>query len=427
MTSESMMTVGVHNEGRTARDPRHADSFITHWVVSEVYYPEETATGHYMTMIAEGLARKVRVGVICGRPNYSRRGMPVANRETRNNVLIFRVWSSTLNKDVLLFRIINMATILVSMLPAVLLRIRRGDCVLVGTNPPLLPFLVAFSCWCRGARCVLRVEDIYPDNMVVAGLIRANGVVFRSLIWAHRLLYRRLHLICVLGRDMGRCIENRMAPVTRPIVCIPNWADFDEVRPLPREENALLKEYRLLDKFVVGYAGNVGPLQDIKHLYNCMLALHAEAHFHFLVVGSGKMHGWLQQAVHDTRLTNVSLIGPRPRSEQSVFLGACDIGIVSLLPGMRGLGVPSRAYNMMAAGKPILASMDVESEIALTVAEEKIGWVVPPGDVRGFVDAVQEAAANREQLSAMAERARKVASERFSSSTVIQQYCSVLQ
>src|SRR4051812_1720521 len=38
------------------------------WVVTELYYPEETSTGYYLTRIAEGLAEDRDVKVLCGQP-----------------------------------------------------------------------------------------------------------------------------------------------------------------------------------------------------------------------------------------------------------------------------------------------------------------------------------------------------------------------
>lgn len=401
-------------------------SRIDRWLVSEVYYPEETSTGHYMTLIAEGLARRTRVGVICARPNYSRRGAPVPARETRRGVEIFRCWGSTFDKNRLPLRLINMITLGTVMFFSVLRRIRRHDRVLVGTNPPVLPFLVAIACRLRGARCVLKVEDVYPDNMIVAGLISRGGWIARGLNGLNRRLYLGMETILVLGRDMARCVREKAGPAVPPVVRIPNWADLDTISRLPRAQNTLLAELKLGEKFVVGYAGNIGPLQNIGFLFNCMEALRSEPRIHFLVIGSGKMAGWLGRAVQEAGLANVTLLGPKPREEQTVFLGACDLGIVSLSAGMAGLGVPSRVYNLMAAGRPVIASVDTDSEIVALVAEEQIGWVVPPGDTAAFVGAIRAACSDPAGVALRGERARQAAERTYSPETVIEQYCQIL-
>lgn len=396
------------------------------WVVSEVYYPEETSTGHYLTLISEALANDRPVRVICARPTYSRRGVPAQRREQRRGVDILRVWGTTFDKNRKFLRVVNMLTIGTSLLLHTLLRVGRGSDVLVGTNPPTLPFLVALACWVRGARCHLKVEDVYPDNMVIAGVLDRTSIVTRLLNRFQQLLFRRVNLICVLGRDMERLILQRAAP--RPVQTrfIPNWSDVDVIEVLPRSSNSLLRELGLESKFILGYAGNIGPLQDIQHLFRCMCALMEAPSVHFLVIGSGRMCEWLQKSVKEANLSNVTILGPRPRSEQSIFLGACDLGIVSLCAGMAGLGVPSRTYNVMAAARPVLASVDSDSEVAFLVSEEGIGWVCQPGDVESFKEAVLEAMADPEGLRQKGDRCRVVAEGKYSPARVLDKYREVL-
>ena len=41
---------------------------------------------------------------------------------------------------------------------------------------------------------------------------------------------------------------------------------------------------------------------------------------------------------------------------------------------MYGLGVPSKLYNLMAAGKPVFYIGDRNSEVHLIMQEHEIGW-----------------------------------------------------
>jgi glycosyltransferase involved in cell wall biosynthesis len=396
------------------------------WVISEVYFPEETSTGHYMTRIAEGLAARRAVKVICGLPNYSKRGIKVAPREQRNGVEIFRAWTTTLDKNRALCRGINLLTVTASIFGTALRRIRRGDVVLVGTNPPSLPFVIAFACWLRRAECVLKVEDLYPDNMIAAGMLAESSLLAKAIDLPHRALYARVGAICVLGRDMGARIARKAPVAASRITWVPNWADTSEVTPQQRRDNALLAQLGISERFVVGYAGNIGPLQGVKALLLCAERLRDERGVHFLFVGSGKLADWLAAAAGELLLENVSVVGQRPRSEQQGFLNACDVGIVSLIAGMKGVGVPSRTYNMLAAGKPILAFLEADSEIGAMVKEEMIGWVVEPDDIDGFVNAVLQAKRDPTALAEMGRRARRIAETKYSYAAVLQQYEQLL-
>src|SRR5690242_20331983 len=112
------------------------------WIISELYYPEQTSTGYFLTRIAEGLAGFMRVEVLCGQPTYSEHGMRAPRRENRNRVRIHRVHATHFGKDRLILRAINALTLTVSVTWFALLRFRRGDRLLIVTNPPTLPPLV---------------------------------------------------------------------------------------------------------------------------------------------------------------------------------------------------------------------------------------------------------------------------------------------
>jgi len=396
------------------------------WVISELYYPDEAATGHYMTQIAEGLTSIGPVSVLCAQPHYFAQGGRAPAREVRNGVSIERCRAITLDKNNFLFKLVNVLSISLSICILACARIRRGDVALVVTNPPLLPFVVAAACRLRGARCVLRIDDVYPEAMVNAGLIKPDGVPARLLNWLTRKLYQSVDRIVVMGRDMQRVVARKMEHGRDRIVVITNWADVEAVAPAPRAQNALLRELELDGKFVVEYAGNIGPLQGIDSLFASALKLKDAQDIHFLFVGSGKKAPWLVQAAKESGLTNLTVLGQRPRSDQSSFLNACDVAIVPLVPGMSGVGVPSRMYNMMAAGKPIIAVAEDDAEPALVVREEQIGWVAPPGQPDKIAAAILEARAHPDRLAEMGACARRAAEARYTLDQAIRAYLALV-
>src|SRR5450759_3845186 len=160
------------------------------WVISELYYPEETGTGYFLTKIAEGLARYYTVGVLCSQPTYSARGVRAPVREQHKGVSIQRCRGTTLNKDVLIFRLINLITISASVFFNAWLRIGKQDVVLVVTNPPLLPFLVSWVCRLREAKCLLLIHDVYPEVLIAAGMARTSSILARGVSWFTRRLYQ---------------------------------------------------------------------------------------------------------------------------------------------------------------------------------------------------------------------------------------------
>ncbi len=395
----------------------------TIWFISEVYYPDEQGTAFYTTGLAEGLARVFPVQVLCSYPTVTARGSRVKRKEVRNGVLIERCMGTAFDKNVLILRLVNMATFSVAMLARALMKVRKGDIVVAVTSPPSTPFIAKIVCSLRKARCILRIEDVYPETLVATGMISNTSILNRILEALNRLLYRSVDRIVVLGRDMKVLAEKKVRGSDSSVRVIRSWADVDLVFPAPKEGNALLRELGLESKFVVSCVGNVGRAQAIESILEAATLLRTQGKIHFLFVGSGAKKTWMEREIGIRGLENITLVGQRPRNEQAIFLNACDVSIVSLLPGMTGAGVPSRMYNIMAAGKPIIAVTGEGSEVSFIVNEENIGWVVSPSEgPEGIVRAIMDAQAESTRLRNMGAKAYRLAIERYSRDRIVEEY-----
>jgi len=399
----------------------------TLWVVTELYYPEMTSTGYYLTQIAEGLADDFRVRVLCGQPNYAARGTKAPKREIHKNVEIFRVAGTTLDKNVILFRMVNMLTHGGSVFFRALREFRKGDRVLVVTTPPSLPFITALAALLKGAGYVLLIHDNYPEILIAAGKLKENSFFAGTLDFFNRWLYKYASRIIVCGRDMETLVARKTEGLDIPLETIQNWAELESVRPFPREENELLRELGIDDQLVFLYAGNMGYPNDLESLVECAARLRQDDRFRFVFLGTGVKRKWLERAVEEKALDNVILLDPRPRGEQNVFLNACDVGIVTLVRKMWGVSMPSRTYNILAAGKPILALTEEGSEIERVVKEERVGWTVPANDPDALLRKILQIAEERAGFGEMSRRARKAALEKYSAQAALVKYKKALR
>jgi len=401
------------------------------WVITELYYPEDNQTGYYLTRIAEGLAEDFDVRVICGQPNYAARGTKAAKRENHKGVEIFRVWGTTLDKDVLPWRLLNMLTLGASMFFKSIIKIARDEEVLVVSAPPSLPFGTALAAKIRRARYSLIIQDKYPEILTAVGKADADAFYIKILNNLNRRLYGAAQKIIVVGRDMKELVSSQLPAIAgedngktanNKISVIQNWAALEEVEPLPRNENSLLKELGLSEKFVFLYAGNMGHPQDLESVVECAKRLKDDDRFHFLFIGSGVKRKWLERETGERKMSNVTIIPPRPRSEQKTFLNACDVGLVPLVNKMFGVAMPSRTYNFLAAGKPILALTENNSEIVRVIEEDRVGWFVPPHNPEKLLAMIYRIYEERETIKEMGERARRSALEKYSVERAIEKF-----
>lgn len=396
------------------------------WVVSELYYPEETSTGYYLTRIAEGLADDFDVKVLCGQPTYSARGVVAPKHEIHNNVEIFRAAGTTLDKNVIGFRVVNMITLGLSIFLKGVWNFRRGDRVLVVTTPPSMPFVVAVAALVKSSSYILLIHDNYPEILIAAGKSQPNSFVATTVSFFNRWLYKYASKIVVVGRDMEELVGKKAAGLDVPIVTIPNWAELESVTPAPRTSNQLLKQLNIEDKLVFLYAGNLGYPNDLESIVEVANRLRDQEDVHFVFLGAGVKRRWLEAAVADQALNNVTLLEPRPRSEQNIFLNACDVAVVSLVRKMVGVSMPSRTYNILAAGKPILALTEGGSELARVVEEEKVGWITPPNDPDALMETILTILRERSRLRDMGASARSAAVTKYSLELAIEKYRQVI-
>ncbi len=404
--------------------PKQNKSKKNLWVITELYYPENNQTGYYMTGIAEGLTEKFDVKIICGQPNYAARGTLAPKREVHKQVEIFRVWGTTLDKDILFFRLINMLTLGTSIFFRTLFSIKKNEDVLVVSAPPSLPFITAAAAKIRRSNYTLIIQDKYPEILIAVGSLKAESLFVKILNRFNRWLYNNARKVIVVGRDMRDLVNSQMGDshAKPPIEVIQNWASLEEIEPQPRRDNQLLKDLGLLEKIVFLYAGNMGHPQDLESIVFCADKLKSDNRFHFLFIGAGVKRKWLESETKKKRLRNVTILSPLPRSQQKLFLNACDVGLVPLVKKMKGVAMPSRTYNLMAAGKPILALTEDGSEIARVIKEERVGWFVSPSEPEKLLQMIEKIYAERENFLKIGRRARDAAQKKYSLSEAVKKY-----
>lgn len=383
--------------------------------LSELYWPEETSTGHIITGLAEGIAIDRNVAVIAAQPTYSQRGIRAAAREVRNNVEVFRVRSTLLAKDSMTGRLVNHLSVSLSILGRTIRVGRRARIVVSVTNPPMLPYLGVVAAHLVRAQHVVMVHDGYPDLLVAAGLLEKEGMLAKTLERLVTAMYARSSLIIVVGTDM----EARTNELTRPdregttARVVRNWADLESVTPLPRQESDVLASLGISADFVVQFAGNLGRLQDVPTVLAAMESLKARTDIHLLIVGTGSERLTAERWIADGRLPNVTVIDPVPRESAARIHRACDVALVTLIPGMLGVSVPSRSYNFMAAGRPIIAMVHPDSEIGRVVDEDGVGWLCEPGSERALAASIEFAADHPDEVLRKGLHARRIAEQKY--------------
>lgn len=365
------------------------------WVVSELYYPEQTSTGYFLTAIAEGLAASMPVEVVCGQPTYSEHGIRAPARENRNGVCIHRVRATHFGKDRLMLRAVNVLTLTLSVAWFALTRFRRGERLLIVTNPPTLPPLLGLIARWKRMDAHLLVHDVYPEVLAATHFLRADSLPYRLM---QRMFSATFHLygsIIVLGRDMANVVRAKLADAPPPITIIPNWGDVDDIMPVAYEANPFLASNGIDAPCIIQFSGNIGLTHDVDTILAAARQLRTRRGILFVFAGYGGKTGAVAEAIASGDIPNVRLLPRQPRAMLGPMLASATATIIAFVSDMKGLSVPSRMYNILSSGTPIIAIADPDSELALVVSEEQAGWVLAPADVDGLVALIEQLASDQ--------------------------------
>ena len=387
-------------------------------VVSQYYPPDSSTTAVYVATIAEGLARDNRVAVLSGSPNSD----PGTGGD-RTRVEVVEIANRTAQKDALVKRAFAISLLALRIFFATLRRAGPNDVVFCVTTPFTLPYAAALAARLRGAANVLLIYDLYPEVLEAAGLATPSSLASRLLRLANSLLFRALDAIITIGRDVEPLLLAYKGVTPAKIHFIPNWtllpAFYREASPDNRFRAGLNS------KLVVGLSGNLSFTHSPRTVFEAARLLQADAEVHFILSGWGI--GWKQlvdlQAAE--RLDNVTLLDAVPQASLVEFLSSADVWIIPYRRNIAGVSVPSRLYNLLAVGRAVIVAAEAQTEAALVIDEEQIGWVVPPEDPHQLADAIRLAAANREETRKKGQRAA-AAARKYNQEAALARYHAVI-
>jgi colanic acid biosynthesis glycosyl transferase WcaI len=191
-----------------------------------------------------------------------------------------------------------------------------------------------------------------------------------------------------VGEGMAERVARRSVSRDR-IACIPNWCDEMRLAGADTAAQDLRTRWGLQGNFVLGYCGNLGRAHEFETLLGAAERLRSREDIVFLFVGGGHLTPKLQAEVARRGLGSAFRFVPyQPCERLAATLSAADAHWVSLRPEMEGLIVPSKFYSAAAAGRPIIAAVDLRGELAELVRRHDCGLVAPPGDAAAFAAAV---------------------------------------
>jgi colanic acid biosynthesis glycosyl transferase WcaI len=390
-------------------------------VLNQYYWPGVEATAHLLTELCEALAEDYDVEVVTGVLH----GHEDAPREDEHNgVRIVRVFSTSYERSELARRAVNYFSYLGAALVHVLSR-PAPDLVLCMTDPPIVGDLGVAVGRRFGVPVLVISQDVFPEIATELDRLRNPAVVgvLGGLVGAY---LRRADRIVAIGETMRERLEAKGAPRERLRV-IPNWVDSHAITPQARD-NEWAVAHELVDRFVVMHSGNVGHAQDLESLVRAATFLRDLDELRIVIAGFGARHAEMVALAETLEVDDTVRFLPYQKRERlPLSLSSADLHVVGLARGLAGYVVPSRLYGILAAGRPVIAAADDDSETARLVREVGCGLVIPPGRPELLARTIRAAAEGAYDLAEMGRRGREFVAEEADRVVAMERYRALVR
>jgi colanic acid biosynthesis glycosyl transferase WcaI len=263
--------------------------------------------------------------------------------------------------------------------------------VVISPSPPLtLGVTAAALDQMFGCPFIYNVQELYPDIAINLGALRDPRLI-RAAYALERFVYDRAAALTVIGPRMASRILEKGVPAEKVHV-VPNYVDAADLAPASRA-NPFSLRHGLTDKYVVSYAGNMGPAQGLEAMLEAAASLRNEPRVVFLLVGEGTARSKLERIASERGLDNVLFLPQQPHSAVPEIYAATDLAIVPQGVGTGGDALPSKVYRLLSCERPVLACAGHDSDLASFVRDSGGGWVVEPGSGSAIAGVVRDALA----------------------------------
>ena len=395
-------------------------------VINLYYAPDFVSTAHYAEDICVNIARKgVSVHVVAGAPSYSPSSPVAPAYEFRDGVHVHRIQlGGARGRERMSTRLKGYFLFLWGAWRKAreIVKKERPDALLTFHNPPLVGMLGAHLARQHRLRYTYVFYDIHPDVLLASGFLRLPQAVVQLWQGLNRWIAARARAVVVIGEGMKRTLVEKHRLPAEKVVVIPLWGR-PELTPIPAK-STVRKELGVGDsEILLLHAGNMGIMHPLERIVEAAAGLR-DAPLRFLFIGDGPKRESLRARVEAEGLDRVSFL---PFQEESRFidiLAAADACFVALEPGLEKLAVPSRAFTILSAGRPLITLMAPEADIARLVIESACGWnATDTEELKGILERL---ARSPGELQERGRRGRELYERRFTKDRVVAEYVRVV-
>ncbi|MCX8084997.1 MAG: glycosyltransferase family 4 protein [Calditerrivibrio sp.] len=362
-------------------------------LITDSYPPEIRSASHLMQELAEGLRdRGFDIYVATSYPQYnlseSEKNKFYPEFTLENDIKIIRIKTLPHHKVNFIIRGISQLSMPSIFSWRIKKYVKEVDVIIVYSPPLTLANLGSKLSRFYKAKFILNVQDIFPQNAIDLGIL-TNPFLIRFFERMERDAYENAHLVFVHSEGNLEFLKQKHHDLKDKFIVLHNWVDTNEFNGVTRT-GGFRKLYGLENKFIILFAGVIGPSQGLGFVVDLAESLKELDNLVFLFVGDGMERKYLEEKVRVKKLKNVIFKDFVSKAKYPELVKDVDVGLVSLTNRNKTPVVPGKILGYMAAGIPILAFLNKESDGHLIIKNAKCGLSCEYGDIDEAVKITKE-------------------------------------
>jgi colanic acid biosynthesis glycosyl transferase WcaI len=363
-------------------------------MISLSFPPEINSSSHLFSGLgAEFVRRGHSVTIVTGFPSYNidpstlprkyRSGIWL--RESFEGMELVRFRTLQMPRNIPVLRGIDQITTSIAFAFAGAVLTRTRPHVVLIYSPPLF---LGLSGWAmrvaRGAKIVLNVQDLFPQNAIDLGVLRSRGLIalFRRV---EAFLYRNVDAVAIHSKGNREHVVQGGGNPDRAVIVF-NPVDTRTIVPGARN-NAFRRRYQIGEnQFLVSYAGILGYAQDLDTVIKAAALMNDRHDIVFYIVGDGVEKARLMKLGEG--MSNVRFLPMLDRDQYLELLQASDVCLATLRASMKTPVIPAKILSIMAAGRPVVAGFPLDGDAPEMIRDAGCGVCVEPENPARLADAI---------------------------------------
>ena len=395
-------------------------------LITEFYPPDYAATGQLIEELVIQLKEQgIQIHILTSQPRYANNKSKVIPVELTDYLWIKRFKFSQIWPQRIRGKVINGLLFCLRSALHLLNPCCRGDILLLTTAPPFLGIVGYLAKKCLGMPYICLVYDLYPNVAVNLNIIPDHHWLVRLWHRINGLVWQEAETIVAISPTMKDRIITHHPQLNKKIIVIHNWANPQVIQPICKYKNWFAQKYGLIDKFVVLYSGNLGRCHDLDTIIAAAQLLKEEP-IQFLFIGAGAKLQQSRDMVNEAKLSNCLFLPYQDKEVLPYSLTSCDLGLVSIAPGLEGIVAPSKLYGLLAAGRPVAAICEPHSYLRQLLSNANCGQAFQNGDGKSLGKFIRSLYLNPQKGAKMGKDGRNYLESHFTPEIIALEYSQVL-